>query len=257
MAAHISPQSKCATCFRFIPSWDLHLKMSKNTYISTDLMSNVANSASAENVSASSIYSTSPETRRRAEALKYAKESTNGVDSRSMLSPYPNSAGGVGVTGDNVVVTIPTQAIPGEFANKISLAISPGSGQALGRKPASAGVLPVVTISPRANTAYPGRNDVSSRPTDPRSYPGSGVSQPLDDVARNQGPTCPDGGLGEHPSSSHGHEGPSASSPVEVSVPLAGGGNSMHGSSGQPCPGQPRQPRSLARGIPTGGFPRQ
>jgi len=320
MAAHNSPQSKCATCFRFIPSWDLHLKCvahwdrdcsraspcdvcqvwsasqwdyvdhtvareeakaflkargakpGKRPKISptdvsggrpkrpksdislpiTNTMSNVVNPASADIVSDSSIHR-SPETRRRAEALKFARESTPGVDSRSLLSPGPNSAGGVGVIGDNVVLTTPTQEISGDFANKIALANSSGSGRATGRKPVSAGVLSVVTIPPRTNAGYSGRNDVSGRSTEPL---GSGISQPLDDVARNQGSTCPDGGLGEQPSSGHGHEGPLASSPVEVSVP-AGSGNSMHGSSGQPCPGQPgpsqSQPGFTATALPGQG----
>ena len=156
MAVHNSPQSKCAICFRFIPSWDLHLKcvahwdrdcsraspcdvcqvwspsqwdyvdqtvareeakaflkargsrpgkrpkisptdvlggrpkrpkLSDYSYSSTTMSNNVVNSASAENVSISSIHSKSPETRRRAAALKYAKESTDCVDSRSELSP--------------------------------------------------------------------------------------------------------------------------------------------------------------------------
>ena len=45
------------------------------------------------------------------------------MDSRSELSPGPNSAGGVGIAGDNVVRTTPTQEIPGDIADKVSLAI--------------------------------------------------------------------------------------------------------------------------------------
>jgi len=55
----------------------------------------------------------------------------------------------------------------------------------------------------------------------------------FDEECINQGSTCPDGGLGEQPSSGHGRPGPSASSPVEFSVPLAGNGYPRPGQTGR------------------------
>jgi len=149
---------------------------SKSPKVSADInnnMSNVANSALAENLSVLSTSSKSPETRRRAAALKFARESTDIVDPRSELSPALNSPSGVGEIGVNDVQTTPTQEIPGNFADNIALAISPGSGQALERKPASAGVLSSATRLARANACYPGLVAVSSGPTDPGIYPRS------------------------------------------------------------------------------------
>ena len=140
----------------------------------SNTMCNVANSAPAENLSISFNSSKSPETRRRAAALKFARESTDVVDPRSELSPALNSPSGVGEIGDNDAQTIPTEEISGDFADNIDLAIAPGSGRALERKPAQAGVLSSVTRRTRDTSCYPGLVAVSSRPTDHRSYPSSG-----------------------------------------------------------------------------------